>query len=140
MRMSTMQKLAIAGIAAFAFLGGIGIADAQAHGGSSGFHRGSEFHGGGFHGSGGFRGGRFRGHSHGSVFIGAPIIFGPGYVPYDYSYSYGDVPFTFYGDPGAAGAEPQDSGSYYWYCRNPTGYYPDVQTCPSGWLQVVPNT
>ena len=25
------------------------------------------------------------------------------------------------------------------YCRAPAGYYPDVQTCPSGWLQVVPN-
>jgi hypothetical protein len=48
------------------------------------------------------------------------------------------VPFTFYGNP-AADVETQDSGSNYWYCRNPAGYYPDVQTCPSGWLQVVPN-
>jgi hypothetical protein len=22
------------------------------------------------------------------------------------------------------------------YYRDPAGYYPDVQTCPSGWLQV----
>jgi len=36
--------------------------------------------------------------------------------------------------------EPQRSGSNYWYyCRDPAGYYPDAQTCPSGWLQVVPN-
>ena len=35
----------------------------------------------------------------------------------------------------------QGSGSNYWYyCRNPAGYYPDAQTCPSGWLQVVPNS
>ena len=34
----------------------------------------------------------------------------------------------------------QGSGSNYWYyCSNPAGYYPDVQTCPSEWLQVVPN-
>ena len=34
----------------------------------------------------------------------------------------------------------QGSGSNYWYyCPNPAGYYPDVQTCPDGWLQVVPN-
>jgi Spy/CpxP family protein refolding chaperone len=34
----------------------------------------------------------------------------------------------------------QGSGSNYWYyCPNPAGYYPDVQTCPEGWLQVVPN-
>jgi len=36
--------------------------------------------------------------------------------------------------------ESQGSGSAYWYyCRSPAGYYPDTQTCPSGWLQVVPN-
>src|SRR3979409_137645 len=28
----------------------------------------------------------------------------------------------------------QRSGSNYWYyCRNPAGYYPEAQTCPSGW-------
>jgi hypothetical protein len=36
--------------------------------------------------------------------------------------------------------ESQSSGSNYWYyCRDPAGYYPDVQACPSVWLQVVPN-
>jgi hypothetical protein len=69
------------------------------------------------------------GHSHGGFFIGAPIIFGPGYYPYGYSYPYG------YAYP----YESQDYGSLYWYCRNPAGYYPAVQICPSGWLQVVPN-
>src|ERR1700686_201575 len=64
---------------------------------------------------------------------------GPEYYPYGYSCPYGDVPLTFYGNPDAADVEPQDSGSNYWYCRDPAGYYPDVQTCPSGWLQVVPN-
>ena len=35
----------------------------------------------------------------------------------------------------------QNSGSSYWYyCRDPAGFYPDVQTCPSGWLQRVPNS
>ena len=34
----------------------------------------------------------------------------------------------------------QGSGSnYLYYCRDTAGYYPDVQTCPSEWLQVVPN-
>jgi Domain of unknown function (DUF4124) len=37
-------------------------------------------------------------------------------------------------------AELQSQGSNYWYyCRDPAGYYPDVPTCPSEWLQVVPN-
>jgi hypothetical protein len=131
MKKSSMQKLAIACIAAFAALGGIATANAQTHGG--GGHGGGGFHGGGFHGGGfhggGFHGGGFHDHSHRSFFIGAPIVFGPGYYPYDYSYPYAySYPY-----------ESQDSGANYWYCPNPAGYYPDVQTCPSGWLQVVPN-
>jgi len=128
MRTSPMQKLAVACIAAFALLGGIGAANAEMHGGGGGFHGGSGSHdGGGFHGGGrfhdgGFHGRAFHGHSHVRAFIGAPIIFGPGYYSYDYAYPYGDV-------------EPQ----VYWYCPNPAGYYPDVQTCPSGWTQVTPN-
>ena len=36
--------------------------------------------------------------------------------------------------------ESQGSGSNYrYYCPDSAGYYPDVQTCPSEWLQVVPN-
>ncbi len=139
-----MRKFVMGCIAAFALLGSIGVANAQMHGGgqagAGGFHGGGSFHGGaGFHGGGGFHGHGFHGRSHGSVFIGAPIIFGPGYYPYGYAYPYEDVPFA-YGDPDAADLEPQDSGANYsYYCRNPAGYYPDVQTCPSGWLQVVPN-
>jgi len=130
-------------IAAFALLGGIGVTNAQTHGGAhaspGGFHGGSSFYGGTrFHGGGGFHGGGFHGRSHGSVFLGAPIIFGLGY-PYGDFYPYGDAPLV-YGDPDAADVEPQDSGLNYWYyCPNPAGYYPDVQTCPTGWLQVVPN-
>jgi hypothetical protein len=141
MSKSPMRKLAMACIAAFALLGGVGTANAQMHGGGfhgGGFHGGG-FHGGGFHG-GGFHGGGFHARSHGRIFIGAPIIVAPGYYPYGYPYSYGYAPFTGYGDPSAADVEPQDSGSNYWYyCQNPAGYYPAVQTCPSGWLQVVPN-
>jgi len=29
---------------------------------------------------------------------------------------------------------------YSYYCTNPAGYYPQVATCPSGWLTVVPNS
>lgn len=27
---------------------------------------------------------------------------------------------------------------YWYYCRNPEGYYPYVKQCPNGWLQVPP--
>ena len=120
-----MRRLAIVCIAACAALGGIGATNAQMHGGShaggGGFHGGGGSHGGhGVHGGHGFHhDGRFHGHA---VFVGPPIIFGPGYYPYGYSYPYGG-----------------DLGSVYWYCRDPAGYYPDVQACPGGWVQVVPN-
>ena len=29
--------------------------------------------------------------------------------------------------------------SYYYYCQNPSGYYPYVTQCPGGW-QLVPAT
>ena len=112
-----MQKLAMACIAAYAVLGGIQVANAQMHGGShggGGYHAGNgSHHGGGSHHDGGFHG-----HHH-----APPVIFAPGYFPYGYVYPYG-----------------YDSGSIYWYCSDPPGYYPDVQACASGWLQVVPNS
>ncbi|MBI3329084.1 MAG: hypothetical protein HYZ81_20570 [Nitrospinae bacterium] len=29
---------------------------------------------------------------------------------------------------------------YWYYCEDPKGYYPYVQQCPGGWMQVVPST
>ena len=126
MRKSRTQKLAIACIAACAVPGGIGATNAQMHDGShaggGGFHGGSASHGG----DRSHHDGRF--HDRG-VFVGPPIIFGPEYYPYGYSDPYG---YSYpYGD---------GSGSIYWYCRDPAGYYPDVQTCTSGWVQVAPNS
>ena len=104
MRKSLIQQLAIASIAACAVLGGIGAANAQMRDGShadgGGFHGGGGSHDGGSH-DGGFHG-RGRMHDgdrfHGRVFVGPPVIIGPGYYPYDYSYPYAD-----------------DSSSYQWY-------------------------
>jgi hypothetical protein len=33
----------------------------------------------------------------------------------------------------------QESG-YWYYCQNPQGYYPYVNSCPGGWMKVVPET
>jgi hypothetical protein len=44
------------------------------------------------------------------------------------------------GSQGSGSIGSQGPGSNYrYYCRDTGGYYPDVQTCPSEWLQVVPN-
>jgi hypothetical protein len=138
MNKSRIKTLAMACIAACAVLGGIGAATAQMHGGApagGGFHGDGAPHGGGFHGGDGIHhggeihhGGGFHGR-----FVGPPIIIGPGYYPYGYAYPYGDSPYA-YSYPYA-----DDSSSYQWYCPNPAGYYPDVQSCATAWLQVVPN-
>lgn len=148
MRKSRIQKLAIALIAASAVLGSIGDTSAQMHDGSpaggGGFHGGAGSHGGGMHGGDGMHHGDGNNHGngnnhgdgshHGGGFHGRPtIIFGPGYYPYGYSYPYDASPYSYY-SPYAG-----DSSEYQWYCPDPAGYYPDVQACPSGWLQVVPN-
>ncbi|MFO7580473.1 hypothetical protein [Nitrosomonas halophila] len=28
--------------------------------------------------------------------------------------------------------------NYWYYCENPAGYYPEVKSCPGGWIQVPP--
>jgi hypothetical protein len=93
--------------------------------------------GGHRHGGGGY----YRGS--GGVWI-APG-WGPwwaGYSPYYYAappviverpsieYYYQQVPQQ---------ASPQEEEPVYWYyCKNPEGYYPYVQRCPDGWMRVVP--
>jgi hypothetical protein len=95
--------------------------------------------GGGFHGfhSGHFRGGPSRpGHfhhhgGHGAVIIAAPLL--------------GYNPPAYYAGPVAMDGAPmtfieQGSGrsvsSYWYYCADPQGYYPQVQACASGWQAV----
>ena len=107
------------------FHGGGGVS----HGGGN--HGGGGSHGGGSHGGGGMHHG---GGNHGHVFIGPPVVFGPGYYPYGYSYPYDVSPYGYFAP------YTDNSSSYQWYCNDPAGYYPDVQACPGGWLQVTPNS
>gem|GEM_PF-856596 len=37
--------------------------------------------------------------------------------------------------PPAARA-PED---FWYYCKKPAGYYPQIERCPDGWMQVVPH-
>jgi hypothetical protein len=32
----------------------------------------------------------------------------------------------------------QQDPAYWYWCRGPEGYYPYVESCPGGWLTVVP--
>src|SRR5437016_2735649 len=94
--------------------------------GFGGFHRG--FHGGfhrGFHGFGGPRI---------AIGVGVGPFWGPYWGPYASPYAYPPVvvaPST----PLSVAPPPQSS---WYYCDNPTGYYPYVPQCPGGWRAVAP--
>ena len=85
---------------------------------------------GGWHGHG-WHGG-WHGHYYG--------WYGPrwGAYPYYYypCYVYADPSLIYASDPVPDSAEPQQS--FWYYCRDPKGYYPYVTNCPEGWVQVVP--
>jgi hypothetical protein len=73
---------------------------------------------------------------------------GPGYGAFDYGMPY--YPPAYYSSPVMVAPSPpptyvqrntpaQGSHPGYWYyCRDPEGYYPHVQECPGGWEQVTP--
>lgn len=89
------------------------------------------------------RGGR-GGHGHGGGGrVGVGVFLGPGFwwpYPYYPYYPYYPPPVVverpteFYVQP-----EPQTEATRYWYyCKDPAGYYPTVKSCPNGWMKVVP--
>jgi hypothetical protein len=94
------------------------------------------FHGGGpFYNGGGSR-----------VFIGGSFGF-PYYYPYwsyphYYTYYYprgyrSSYPEPYIHNEPPVNIEPQQT--YYWYyCRDPKGYYPYIENCPGEWTRVVP--
>ena len=81
---------------------------------------------------------------HVSFGFNIPLWVGPGYwgpgpwwgAPY---YYYGAPPVTIQQPPVYEQPAPAPPAPAYWYyCPNPQGYYPYIQACPTGWLQVVP--
>lgn len=129
-----MKKLMILWLTALAliFSGAASPAFARNNGGfhGGGFHGGgAQFHGGGMRYGGGpqahhgFH--RFRDfHGRGVIVIGGPFFWDPYY--YDPAlYPVGSVYIA-------------PDGNYSYYCNDPAGYYPEVPSCPSGWLRVVP--
>jgi len=85
------------------------------------------------------------GHGGGNVGVGVylgPGWWGPGwwgpYPYYPYYYSPPPViieqPQEMYVQPAPAAEGPR----YWYYCKNPQGYYPTVKSCSDGWMKVVP--
>ena len=120
-----MKGLVLGLVAAILTLG-VTTAYAADGGDRRGHHGGSIHHGGGFH--------------HGGEFHHAGLFFGVG--PH---FLFSRRPF-FYPQRRAISVAPAPPTAYvqqprYWYyCRDPEGYYPYVNECPSGWMQVVPQS
>ena len=72
----------------------------------------------------------------GVPFYGAPYPYP--YYPYPYTYAY--PPPVVYAPPvvvaPATPAYIQQPIQNWYYCDNPQGYYPNVQSCSVGWRQV----
>lgn len=138
---------AFAAIVALLFVG----APAMARGG--GWHGGGHEGGHAWHGGGGWHGHGGGGwHGHGGsywypgfrlvvpFYWGAGPLWGPGwwgppYPAYSYPYPYPAAPGTVVQPPQGYVQQPPQ---YWYYCRNPEGYYPYVQSCPGGWTTVQP--
>lgn len=120
----------------------------RSRGGSgSGNYHGDGSHGGGSHHHGGHSHGgdshHHGGHWHGSVWLGPGsgwFFWAPWWgVPYYPYYAY--PPVVVEPQPLLnIETEPEHQEQGYWYyCKNPEGYYPYVQQCPGGWMKVVPS-
>lgn len=122
-----MKKLLI--FAVIGVLVSLGLASSAfcAHGGG---------HGGGYHG-GGWHGGYWGPRVYFGGFYGWPYYY-PYYYPYGYpSYPYYPYPYSYAESQPPVYVQPQEN-SYWYYCQNPQGYYPYVESCPGGWTRVAP--
>lgn len=138
--------------------GGSVIGGGGGGGGGHGHFGGRGGHIGGGHRHFGGHGHRHHHHRH-SIGIGfggfyGPGFFGPGFYGYPYGFGFSQpiYPRGYYATPYAvpqartvyvqressAAPAQQTQNNYWYYCRNPEGYYPYIKQCPEGWLQVAP--
>jgi hypothetical protein len=69
-----------------------------------------------------------------------PGWWGPQYYPSYYYPYYQEPPIVIEQQPDVyvPPTQPQQQPIYWYYCKDPQGYYPYVKQCPSGWMKVVP--
>jgi hypothetical protein len=141
-----MKKITVLCLAT-TLIGSISIASAGGYGygghydGGYGRHHGGRY--GGHHG--GFR----SGYGYGALGLGLGLGMGYGLGSYyggnnNYGYNYPPavvaVPTAppIYIQQTPAPVVQQSQPNYWYYCQNPSGYYPYVRECASGWQQVEP--
>jgi hypothetical protein len=126
-----MKRIICIALAAMAMIAA-GSSMSEARGGHGG-------HGHGGHG----------GHVRFGFFVGP--TWGPAWGPawgwpyspyYPYNPYYAAPPVVIQQEPQTyIEKDTEEGGQVYWYfCKDPEGYYPYVKKCPSGWLKVLPDT
>ncbi|MEA5113136.1 MAG: OmpA family protein [Geobacteraceae bacterium] len=88
---------------------------------------------GGYGGHGGYY--RYGGYGRHGGYYGGGVWFGPGWWSPYYPYYPYYLHYPYYPAPPVVVPRP----SYWYYCRDPEGYYPYVKQCPTGWMRVVPS-
>jgi hypothetical protein len=94
--------------------------------------------------AGGGHGHHNGGHFSTSFYVGpgwGPGWWGP-YPYYPYYPYYSAPPVVIQQQPQSyIQLDSQEGEQSYWYfCKDPEGYYPYVKKCPKGWLKVMPDT
>jgi hypothetical protein len=67
---------------------------------------------------------------------------GPNYYPSYYQYYPAEPPIVIQQQPEVyvqPSPETEKQQIYWYYCKDPQGYYPYVKRCPNGWMKVVPS-
>lgn len=120
-------------------------ADSVAHGRShSHFSIGLGYYSPGFYGSYGYGGYGYGGYGYsrygfGGYGYGYPYYYNPPVYAYPPAVIVPAMPPVYIQRQEIQPARPmQPQNNYWYYCRNPDGYYPYVRDCPDGWLQVAP--
>jgi len=96
--------------------------------------------GGGWRGGwgGGWRGG-WGWWGPGAFLGGAAFGAALAYPYYAYPYPYGGYPYPYaYSQPPQPQVYAEPQQEYWYYCKDPQGYYPYVANCPGGWMRVAP--
>jgi hypothetical protein len=133
-------------IAAGALIAAVASSAALAGGGYHGHGGGHYYYRGGYYGHGGYWGRGYPGVGFG-IYLGGPAWWGPGYYYPPSYYAYPPAVVTVpasppvyieRGEAQSAPAPDQGSQNWWYYCANPSGYYPYVKQCPGGWQRVAP--
>lgn len=135
--MQSVQWKGLSVILLLGFSGSLAWAHGHHH---SHFGIGLGYYGPGFYGSYGYGGYGFGRYGFGGY--GYPSYYYPPWYAYPPAVVVPTTPPVYIerqeAQPAQSAQPDQPQSNFWYYCRNPDGYYPYVKSCPGGWLPVPP--